>query len=181
MKTWAKAMIIAVFATLFCLSITPNAMSAERGVVGELTMLPYSVSIERSISKEFSSPRYSVSREGKIGQETAVLTSFALIDYTQSVSMFFGGGRYRELNPILGKKPSRGSMALFGIIGVTLFYLVADSLSDPWKQVFVDSIIASEQMNIEENRRVYLGWNTDGPPVRGRSFSGVPIVISFRL
>jgi hypothetical protein len=36
-------------------------------------------------------------------------------------------------------------------------------------------------MNIEDNRRVFPGWNTDGPPMRGRTFNGVPLIISLRF
>jgi hypothetical protein len=159
-----------------------DAVSAERNIPDESSVLPYTITVERNISKELSSPRYVVSGAEKLGHETAILTSYALIDYTQSVAMFYGGsGNFRELNPMLGSKPTRRNMALFGIIGVGLFYLIADTLNDPWKQIFVDSIIASEGMNIDDNRRVQQGWNTGGPPIRGRAFNGIPIIISVRL
>jgi hypothetical protein len=173
--------VAAVVMALFCLIVAPQALSADRNIIGELTVLPYSVSVDRNISKELSTPRYVVTRDQKMMQSVAVLASFAIIDYTQSVSMFYGSEGYQEMNPLLGSKPSRGSMAAFGIIGVGIFYLVSDYLSEPWRQIFADSIIASERMNIEDNRRLYQGWNTDGPPIRGRSFNGIPIVISFRL
>jgi hypothetical protein len=45
----------------------------------------------------------------------------------------------------------------------------------------MDSIIATEKMNIEENRTVYKGWNTEGPPLRGRTMDGIPIMVSLRF
>jgi hypothetical protein len=171
----------AVITALFCLTVSQRALSADRNITGDLTVLPYSVSVDRNISSELSTPRYVVTRDQKVRQDTAVLASFAIIDYAQSVAMFYGSDGYREMNPLLGSEPSRGSMIAFGIIGVGLFYLVSDYLSEPWRQIFSDSIIASERMNIEDNRRLYRGWNTNGPPIRNRSFNGIPIVISFRL
>ena len=111
----------------------------------------------------------------------AAITSMALIDYTQSVSMFSGSDGYYELNPLLGKKPGKTDMMAFGVIGLGIFYFLENNLSDPWRQIVVDSIIASERLNIEDNRRIRDGWNTDGPPIRGRTFNCVPIVISFRF
>jgi hypothetical protein len=177
----AKAALAAMIIIMISVCIVPHALSAERNVTGELIVLPYSVSAERGIMQEFASPRYTLSREQNVGQGAAVLASFAVIDYTQSVSMFYGSGRYREMNPLLGSKPTKGAMIAFGVIGVSVFHLISSFLSEPWRQIFIDSIIASERMNIEDNRRVYRGWNTDGPPIRGRSFNGVPIVISIRL
>ena len=110
-----------------------------------------------------------------------LLFSLAVIDYNQSVDMFYKNERFREINPILGSKPTRGAMIAFGVGGVGLTYLVSTILPAPWSQFVVDSIIASEKMNIHENRRVYRGWNTAGPPLRGRQLSGVPIVLSFRF
>lgn len=180
MKTHQKIMITLAIVLIYN-GIISDAMSADRNSERDLAIFPYTITVERTLLTELSSPRYVVSKREKLGHETAVLTSFALIDYTQSVAMFYGSGNFRELNPLLGSKPSRNSMALFGLIGIGLFYLVADYLNEPWKQIFVDSIIASEGMNIDDNRRVYQGWNTTGPPIRGRSFNGVPIIISFRL
>lgn len=172
---------LTVVMTMFCLMVAPQAFSEDRINPGVSTVLPYSVSVDRNFSTELSTPRYVVTRDHKVRQNTAVLASFAVIDYTQSVAMFYGSQGYREMNPLLGSKPSRGNMIAFGIIGVGLFYLVSDYLSEPWRQIFADSILASERMNIEDNRRLHKGSNTDGPPIRGRSFNGIPIVICVRL
>jgi hypothetical protein len=177
----AKTALTATIIMMISFYIAPNALSADRNVTGNLVVLPYAVSADRGVMQEFSSPRYTLPKEQTVGQGVVALTSFAAIDYAQSVSMFYGSGRYREMNPLLGSKPTKGSMIAFGVIGVSLFYLISSNLSEPWRQIFIDSIIASEQLNIEDNRRVYQGWNTDGPPVRGRLFNGVPIVVSIRL
>jgi len=114
-------------------------------------------------------------------EELALLISLAATDYKQSVDMFYHSDGYHEINPILGTNPSRTNMLAFGAIGVGLTYLLADALPKPWRQILLDSVIASEKMNIEENRRVSTGWNASGPPVRGREINGIPIVISLRF
>ena len=114
-------------------------------------------------------------------EQVVVIASFAFIDYNQSVDMFFRSEGYHEMNPILGPSPSRGDMLAFGAIGVGLSYVIAEIIPDPWKRIVIDSIIATERFNIEENRRVYHGWNTEGPPLLGRSLDIIPIVLSFRF
>jgi len=114
-------------------------------------------------------------------EELALLISLAAADYQQSVDMFYHSDGYHEINPILGTNPSRASMLVFGAIGIGLTYLVADTLPKPWRQIFIDSVIASEQLNVEENHRAYTGWNVSGPPVRGRLINGIPIVVCIRF
>lgn len=171
-----------VAATILAVMLLPSyAVSVENNITQDLLLLPYVVSGEKKITKEFSTPPYVVSKEQKIRRELAIITSFAFIDYNQSVAMFYGPGGYYELNPILGSNPSKNAMFTFGVAGIGIFYILANSLSDPWRQLFVDSIIASELRNIEDNRRIYQGWNTDGPPIRGRSINGIPIIICIRF
>jgi hypothetical protein len=114
-------------------------------------------------------------------EQIAILASFALVDYQQSVDMFFENDGYHELNPVLGPYPSRGELLSFGTIGVGLTYLAAELLPESWRQVVMDSIIATERLNIEDNRLVYKGWNTDGPPLRGRTMAGIPIIVSLKF
>jgi hypothetical protein len=111
----------------------------------------------------------------------ALLMSFAVIDYNQRVNMFYESQGYYEVNQVLGKSPTRGDMIAFGMIGVGLTYLLSDMLPEPWNRILIDSVIASEMRNIEENRRVYSGWNTEGPPLRGREMNAIPIIISLRF
>jgi len=174
----------AVTVYVFLMIFSTFALSEERIIMPEIPDImiqSYPLSIEQKISKELSTPRDPLSKEQKIKEELTILTSFAFIDYNQSVAMFFGSGGYNEVNPILGPKPSKGDMAVFGALGIGLSYFLSTTLSDPWRQIVVDSIIASERMNIEDNRRVYQGWNTDGPPIRGRFIPGVPIILSLRF
>jgi len=171
----------AVAAVAVLMLFPTYVMPAEKNFTPDIMLMPHSLSIEQKIANELSTPRYTLSKEQKVREELGVIASFACIDYDQSVTMFYKNEGYYELNPILGSRPSRGSMMAFGAIGTGLFYLFANNLSEPWRQVVVDSIIASERMNIEDNRRVYPGWNTDGPPLRGRIFNGVPLIISLRF
>ncbi|OGW28220.1 MAG: hypothetical protein A2X56_13745 [Nitrospirae bacterium GWC2_57_13] len=115
------------------------------------------------------------------GENIALLLSLAVIDYGQSVNMFYNDGSYVELNSLLGEKPSRNDMMAFGVLGVGLTWLLADVLPKPWNRILVDSVVASERFNIEENRRAYSGWNTEGPPLRGRELNSIPIVLSLRF
>ncbi len=112
--------------------------------------------------------------------EFAILLSMAVIDYRQSIDMFYHDDM-QELNPLLEETPSRRSMLGFGAIGLGLTYLLADVLPKPWSQIIIDSVVASEKMNIEENRRAHHGWNTEGPPIVGRELGGIPIMLSFRF
>jgi hypothetical protein len=178
MKTRTFAAATAVVLLMLC---PTYAMPDEKNITPDILIMPYPLSMEQKIANELSTPRFPMSKEQKVREELGVIASFAFIDYNQSVTMFYKNEGYYELNPVLGPKPSRGGMIAFGVIGTGLFYLLANNLSEPWRQVVVDSIIASERMNIEDNRRVYPGWNTDGPPLRGRIFNGVPLVISLRF
>jgi len=114
-------------------------------------------------------------------EHLALLTSLAMIDYSQSEDMFFDHDGYHEVNPILGQSPSRQDLLLFGAVGICLSYALTEILPATWKQIVMDSIIATEKLNIEENRTVYKGWNTEGPPLRGRTMDGIPIMISLRF
>ncbi len=95
--------------------------------------------------------------------------------------MFFKGGVYTEVNPLLGPSPSRAALIGFGVVGRGIFYAVAVTFPDPWRQIALDSIIKTERLNIEENRTVYQGWNTEYRSLRGRSMNGNPILITFRF
>jgi hypothetical protein len=114
-------------------------------------------------------------------EDMALLTSFALIDYSQSVDMFFNRTGYHEMNPVLGPNPSRQDLFLFGTIGLCLSYVLTEIVPDTWRQIVIDSIVASEKHNIEDNRLLYQGWNTEGPPLRGRTVDGIPIIVSVRF
>jgi hypothetical protein len=116
-----------------------------------------------------------------VTERLALVASLAVADYNQSVEMFFGNEGLHEINPVLGTSPRRGDLIAFGLVGIGLTYVIYETLPTPWNRIAVDSIIASERMNIEENRRVYLGANSDGPPLRGREVNAIPIIISLRF
>ena len=114
-------------------------------------------------------------------EDMVLLSSFALIDYSQSVTMFFKSTGYQEMNPVLGPRPSRQDLFWFGTIGLSVSYLITEIVPDTWRQIVIDSIVASERQNIEDNRMLYQGWNTEGPPLRGRGIDGLPVIISVRF
>ncbi len=81
------------------------------------------------------------------------LATYAMIDYQQSCEMFYHRTGYREMNPVLGPNPTREDLVAFGVGGVALAYGVTRMLPDNrFRTILVDSILATEQLNIEENR-----------------------------
>ncbi len=150
------------------------AIEAIAAIIFLMLLVTPARSADWSVTKE-------PGKNEKIHQELAVISSFALIDYYQSRQMYFDGQGYYEMNPILGPAPTRASMIGFGLAGIGVFYILATTLPEPWRQLAVDSIIASEQLNIQDNRRLYQGWNTEGPPLRGRTVDGIPVLVSFRF
>lgn len=102
-----------------------------------------------------------------------MLAAFAVIDYNQTCEALFERTGHREANPILGEYPTRTELAAFGIIGMGAVYLSQKLLPESWAQVVMDSVLASERMNIEENVRTLDNQR--------RQISGVPIVLSFRF
>jgi hypothetical protein len=178
MRTHLRAIITAVLLIALHATFAP---AEERSGSNELLITPHYKPSESSVSKELSTPRYAISTERVLSEKLAIIASYAFIDYNQSVAMFYGSEGYYELNPVLSRKPSKADMITLGLVGMGLVYIITKTLPDPWRQIAVDSVIASEQMNIEDNRRLYAGWNTDGPPIRGRLINGIPIVISLRF
>jgi hypothetical protein len=109
-------------------------------------------------------------------EKIAVLAAFAAIDYRQSCDIFYGRQGHYELNPVIGKQPSRRGMLAFGTMGIGLLWGGAELLERAGypraAQVLVDSALSSEQWNIEDN--VLL---TDG---KQRRINAVPIVLTWR-
>jgi hypothetical protein len=107
-------------------------------------------------------------------QGLAQLTAYAFVDYDQSCDMFYGiaGEHHVELNPILGEHPSRNEMLTFGFVGVGLAWVAGELLPAPWGRIVLDSMIASEGWNIEDNALV-----ADG---RHRRVPAVPVIVSIR-
>lgn len=106
-------------------------------------------------------------------ESLTVLMAFALVDYDQSSELFYHRSGYHEMNPIMGKYPARADMAVFGIVGISAVYLSQKLLPKPWAQVVMDSVLASEQFNIQEIARIMQGEK--------RHIQGVPILLSFRF
>jgi len=178
-----KTVLLLVFVAVVIIILTTTGFSEEldlryipqqKSNINNLTF-----STKRYIS--FSIPHYTMSANERLIADTSLLSTFAAIDYTQSVEMFFHRKGYRELNPILGEHPSRQRMALFGLVSVAAVFIIAKALPNSWSRVFIDSVTASEVMNIEENRQLMDGYTVSGPPVRGRVFQSIPIVIHFRF
>lgn len=105
-------------------------------------------------------------------QRIVELAVYSIIDYRQSTEMFFEREGYYELNPILGKEPTRQDMLVFGGVGIMLVYLLSDNLPEPWGTILLDSVITSEQKNIEQNQRLLNNFTRD--------YDSIPIMITIR-
>ena len=82
-----------------------------------------------------------------------LLSTMAWIDYQQSCELFYHRSGYRELNPVLGSRPAREDMLAFGLGGTALVYGIARLMPEGrLRTVLLDSVLATEQRNIEENR-----------------------------
>jgi len=128
--------------------------------------------VQNSALAGFSTPTYANALSDHL-QRFAAITAFAVIDYRQSVIMFYDRAGYYEINPIVGKNPSRNDMFKLGVVGVGLLYLASSILDDPWKTVLLDSVATSEGWNIEDNDRIM-----NGVP---RRIGGMPIIITIRF
>lgn len=106
----------------------------------------------------------------------ATLATMAVIDYNQSCKMFYGANsaNHYELNPVLGRKPSRNDLLAFGVAGVGSVYLLDVIMDDStFKNVLLDSILATEKMNIE--------WNKQVSETGRRPFNTIMFVMSFEI
>ena len=116
--------------------------------------------------------------DDEMNQQILQLGIYGLIDYNQSATAFYNppaGKRYIEINPILGEQPERKDLIAFGVAGVGTVYLLKEILPDNWntaKQILIDSVLSTEQFNIEENVRVALGQK--------RIMNTIPIILTFR-
>ena len=100
------------------------------------------------------------------------LASLAMIDYQQSVKMFYKKGGHKELNPVLGTNPEREDLMMFGLAGMTLAYGINEIMPEgKFKDFLFDSVLATERLNIEENKQV---MNTGK-----RTFECIMLVMSF--
>jgi hypothetical protein len=106
-------------------------------------------------------------------QKFAVLATFAAIDYDQSAGWVTPGGKYPELNPILGEHPTRMDMLAFGGASIGLLWLAAELLPAPWAAILLDSAISTEQLNIEMNAELKAGLH---PRV-----DALPIIVTVRF
>jgi len=100
------------------------------------------------------------------------LASFAMIDYQQSVKMFYKSDGIHEINPVLGRTPTREDMMAFGLTGMTLAYGINRYMPEGgFKKFLFDSIIATERLNIEENQKLIRTGK--------RTFGCIMLVMSF--
>jgi hypothetical protein len=85
-----------------------------------------------------------------INQKLSILAYYAWTDYQES-SRIFKNPQHHEINPLLGKHPHNDTLLGFGIIGVAAVGLLTQSDSRAAK-ILIDSVLASEIMNIQENK-----------------------------
>ncbi|MBU0481441.1 MAG: hypothetical protein KKG47_10085 [Proteobacteria bacterium] len=107
-------------------------------------------------------------------EKLLTLATLAMIDYQQSVKMFYKSNGYKELNPLLGAHPERNDLLISGFTSLTLAYAVNELMPEgKFKNFLFDSIIATERLNIEENRQAIETGK--------RNFEGIMMVMSFEF
>lgn len=106
-------------------------------------------------------------------EKLATLAAYAYVDYDQSTGVVTPGGSSVEGNPLLGDHPSREDMLMFGAAGIGLAYIATEILPEPWDRIVLDSVLASEQFNIEENALVLDG--------KKRKINGIPFILRFEF
>jgi len=103
-------------------------------------------------------------------QRIAHLITLAIVDYQQTVAAVIKRpDQFIEMNPILGEHPNRTELAVFGIFGVVTTAMIGE-INHPLTEIVVNSIIASEQLNILENQHM-----------KERTQIPIMIVASFRF
>lgn len=102
------------------------------------------------------------------------LATMALIDYQQSNKMFYEMEGYKEYNPILGSSPSQEDLLAFGFASLTVAYGINKLMPEGrFKDFLFDSILATERLNIEENRQAIRTGK--------RNFEGIIFLLSFEF
>lgn len=106
---------------------------------------------------------------------TDKLTMLAIqsfIDYHQTVKCLDSGGI--ELNPILGKQPSKTELFTFGLVSNALVFGIDQYFAPSrFKTILIDSIIKTEQVNIEWNKQLLNGHD--------RPYNTIVVFIKFEI
>lgn len=116
--------------------------------------------------------------DDELNQKIVQLGTYGLIDYKQTATAIYNppsGKRFVEINPILGERPERKELAAFGLGGIGIVYILKEALPDNWKkakEILIDSVLSTEQFNIEENQRVSSGQK--------RQAGVIPIILTIR-
>lgn len=108
-------------------------------------------------------------------QKIQFLILLSAVDYKQTVdSVIKQPDKYYEANPVIGKHPTRGNLLAFGLSGIAGVYFLQkqEFLNKTLSRIIVDSVIASETMNIWENE--YTNY-------QDKINSHVPIIIMISL
>lgn len=117
---------------------------------------------------------FDVTRLQRNDRKLLTLATMALIDYQQSSKMFYEMEGYEEYNPILGANPSQENLLAFGISGLTIAYGINKWMEESkFKDFLFDSILATERLNIEENRQAISTGK--------RNFEGIIFLLSFEF
>lgn len=114
-----------------------------------------------------------IAQDAQPDEYVLLLAAMAIVDYDQSSEMFYNREGYYELNPVLGNQPSRTDMLAFGAIGIGVVYLASEFLPESIGKLFMDSVVASEKWNIEDNASIMDG--------KRRRIEGIPLIISIRF
>lgn len=99
-------------------------------------------------------------------QKLTYFAVLAVLDYQQTVAIG-RSTRYYELNPVLGPHPGRAAaLAYFGTSILAAWTFVRKFPESRLKPVIMDSVLATQQVNVRENRDLDIhGGRRKGLPV----------------
>ena len=122
----------------------------------------------------FTTPAHALNNSAKNDEKLAALVLLTMIDHHQSVHMFYKCGDHLELNPIIGARPDRRDLVMYQLAGLGIAYGLNDVMPEgKFKDFLIDSVLATEKFNIEENQKVISS--------NKRTFDCIMLVMSFNF
>lgn len=105
-------------------------------------------------------PACSIAEWGKVDtQREATWQIIRLIDYGQTLDIAKNPARYREINPMLGERPSVDRVHVYMITSAMLHYYIARNLKPKYRRVFQYISIGLSSTAVAHNASVGLRIN----------------------
>lgn len=95
------------------------------------------------------------SRNDKARQAIYVIGD--IIDWRQTLKAIEQPDKYYEINPILGKYPTRGEVNVYSVVSLSAHFIIADILNSKWRARFQIATISIKAGLIVMNFSYGLG------------------------